>query len=147
MTFFQWDKRYDIGVADMNCEHQKLIGIMNRLHELYTAKAGKEATRKVVEHLVEYTKLHFAHEEAYMDQIRFPERHIHQLVHKDLLAKLEQHKQAFEKKGLLTDDFFSFLKRWLAAHILGIDTKYAAHAGHHQVGAGYSHVSGANAAR
>lgn len=130
MSFFAWDTRYDIGVPEMNREHQKLIDLMNQLHKHYEAKAPKETVAKTVLALFDYTKTHFAHEEAYMAKIKYPDLKIHQLVHKDLLDKLTAHKSEFDAKGVLTDSFFSFLKRWLAAHIMGIDKKYSEHGAH-----------------
>lgn len=125
MTFFEWDDRYDIGVPDMNREHQRLIALMNQLHVHHESHAPRELLAKTVAALFDYTKTHFAHEEAYMAKIRYPELRVHQLVHRELLERLTEHKQSFEQTGVLSPTFFSFLKRWLAAHILGIDKKYA----------------------
>lgn len=131
-NYFQWDARYDIGVPDMNREHQKLIDLMNQLHKHHEAHASKEVIARTVDALFNYTKTHFAHEEAYMAKIKYPELKVHQLVHKDLLEKLVGHKSEFDAKGVLSDSFFSFLKRWLAAHIMGIDKKYSEHSHHAQ---------------
>ena len=37
------------------------------------------------------------------------------------------HKLRFEASGVLSNDFFAFLKVWLKAHICGIDMKYGQH--------------------
>lgn len=125
MSFFAWDNRYDLGVPEMNREHQKLIDLMNQLHEHQVKHSPKETITKTLVALVDYTKTHFAHEEAYMTKIRYPEVKVHQLVHKGLLEKLGEYQRSFEKQGKLEPTFFSFLKRWLAAHIMGIDMKYS----------------------
>ena len=50
----------------------------------------------------------------------------HLWVHKDLLGKLDQHVAEFQAgPGTLSPAFFSFLRLWLTAHIMGIDRKYA----------------------
>lgn len=130
MSYFEWEARYDIGVPEMNREHQKLIDLMNQLHKQHEARASKDAIAKTVDALFSFTRIHFEHEEAYMAKINYPELKVHRLVHKDLIERLTNHKSEFEKKGVLSDAFFSFLKRWLAAHILGIDKKYSDHAHH-----------------
>lgn len=130
MSLFQWGPRYDLGVPDMNREHQRLIELMNQLYGLHEAKASKVQLVRALAALADYTKTHFAHEEAYMAKIDYPERKVHEIVHKNLLDKLAEHQRDYNVKGVLTDDFFTFLKRWLAAHILGIDMKYSKHAHH-----------------
>ncbi len=62
-----------------------------------------------------------------MEKIGFRDVKVHKLVHKDLLEKFSQHRREFERRGVLDEAFFSFLKRWLAAHIMGIDMKYSPH--------------------
>ena len=113
------------GICSSCSKHQKLIDLMNQLHEHHEKNSPKDTVAKTLGALVDYTKTHFAHEEAYMTKIRYPEVKVHQLVHKDLLEKLGEHQRSFEKQGKLEPAFFSFLKRWLGAHILGIDMKYS----------------------
>lgn len=124
MAFFDWDSKYDVGVNTMNAEHQKLIGLMNKLHEHHERGATMPVLQGHLTALAEYTKEHFRHEERYMDTLDYPEAKTHKLIHKDLLNKLDGHAADFRASGKLTPAFFSFLKMWLAAHICGIDKKY-----------------------
>lgn len=71
-----------------------------------------------------WTETHFAHEEKFFDSLPYSQSKTHKLIHKDLLAKFKQHSDEFDKKGELTPAFFQFLKTWLSAHIMGVDTKY-----------------------
>ena len=77
--------------------------------------------------LGEYTVRHFADEEACMARIRYRGIAVHKTVHKQLLAKFTGYQQAFQSNGVLTDDFFTFLKMWLNAHISSVDMKYSQH--------------------
>lgn len=52
-----------------------------------------------------------------------------EVIHRDLLLKLEQHINQFKSgNGRLGVGLLSFLKFWLAAHITGADRQHARHA-------------------
>lgn len=132
MSLFTWESKYDIGVTSMNEEHKKLIDLMNQLYTQNSENADKATQARTLSRLADFTKTHFQHEENYMASIHYPELKTHQLIHGDLLKKLAEHKAEFEKAGgTLTPGFFAFLRRWLGAHILGIDAKYGKAAAAH----------------
>jgi hemerythrin-like metal-binding protein len=123
--FFEWDSTtYGLNVPDMDREHEKLIGYMNVLHRLHESKASRQALAPALDDLLNYTRHHFADEEAYTARIGFRDSHSHGLIHKQLLERLGQFEQEFQKSGMLTQNFFFFLRMWLKAHIRGIDIKY-----------------------
>ncbi len=125
-NFFEWDPaKYSVQVPKMDRGHQEIISCMNRLHTLREAKAPQAQLVKTVGDLCAITVKHFAEEEAYMASIGFADLAKHKIIHKTLLAKVMEHKSLFEATGKLTEEFFSFLKVWLKAHICGIDIKYA----------------------
>lgn len=127
--FVEWSARYQIGVGPMDDAHKKLMGLMNQLHEQRAAGDGKAELRTTLKALADFTIRHFREEEAFMQSVGFPGIESHKLIHAKLLAQLNDHANEFEAgTGGLPDQFFTFLKVWLTAHILGIDTKYAEHA-------------------
>ena len=123
--YFVWDpSRYELGVPAMDHEHQTLITLMNTVHALHDAAAPRAAQAKALEELVNYTRKHFADEEAYMRRIGFPQEKSHAAIHRQLLTRLSDFTTEFARSGTLTNDFFVFLTMWLRAHICGIDAKY-----------------------
>jgi hemerythrin-like metal-binding protein len=123
--YFEWDAaKYAINVPAMDAEHEILIGYMNAVHSLYLAKASPAAVGGALEKLAAYTRKHFADEEAFMARIGFPELRVHAGIHKQLLARIDEFAAGFARSSTLSEDFFSFLKMWLKAHICGIDVKY-----------------------
>lgn len=108
----------------MDKEHQQLIGYMNKLYHLHNEKAAAPQLQKALDEMVKFTLKHFADEEQYFSSIPYPQAEVHKKIHKDLVEKLGGHLDTFKKQGHLTDEFFAFLKTWLAAHICGIDRKY-----------------------
>jgi len=128
MSGFQWDARYDLGVAEMNREHKDLIEKMNRVEELAEKKAGKAIVGRAIQTLASTTVAHFKSEEAFMARSGFPQLATHKVVHESLLEKFGRYAEAFEKgNGDLPEGFISFLHFWLRAHICGVDKKYANH--------------------
>lgn len=128
MAMFDWDPRYDIGVEPMNHEHKKLLELMAKLQRANEASAPKPALVAALNQLAAYTITHFRDEEAYLERIQYADRKIHGIIHKQLLEKLEAHRQSFiaGPAQQLSVELFQFLKGWLSAHIVGIDMKYGA---------------------
>jgi hemerythrin len=130
--FFEWDAgKFGLGVRDMDAEHQTLIALMNALHRLHQAGAPRSAQARAVTELVSFTVKHFADEEAYMEKIGYPDLRVHAGVHRNLLKRVTEYHDEFQKTGQLGEAFFMFLKTWLKAHICGVDARYGAHARQH----------------
>jgi hemerythrin-like metal-binding protein len=122
---FQWDpSKLSIHVDKMDQEHIKLINLMNKLSTRYEEKAPFTELVSIAKELQNWTITHFDHEEKFFDTLPYAHANVHKKIHKDLLAKLDEHVKNFEKTKTLTDEFFRFLKVWLTAHIAGIDMKY-----------------------
>lgn len=67
--YFQWDAaKLSLDVADMDREHQVLIGHMNTLNRRYESNAPAADQGKAFATLADYTVKHFADEERYMEK-------------------------------------------------------------------------------
>ncbi len=125
---FIWDPaKLALNVEEMDAEHRRLIDLMNRLQQVVNRGAPAVDQGKAFAALADFTERHFMHEEAYMTRVGYPGLGVHQGVHRNLMAKLNQHARQFKDSGAFTNDLFVFLHMWLRAHICGVDTKYAAH--------------------
>lgn len=90
-NFFEWDQaKFTVRVSEMDREHQTLIGLMNKLHVLYSDKAPKADVGRALDDLAKYTIKHFADEEA-LTRTHFAGLDMHKRIHKDLLAKVTSH--------------------------------------------------------
>ncbi|MGI4991286.1 bacteriohemerythrin [Halobacteriovorax sp. GFR7] len=120
-----WEDKYNIGISKVDSEHQELLRKINGLiNSMNTGKGMKEAFQT----LKEYTVFHFDEEEEYMQSINYPSYESHKRVHEKLLSAVARFEQQLHNGTLEKDKLASFLKNWLFTHIMGIDTKYAAHA-------------------
>jgi len=128
MPFMEWKKDYSVGVAIFDDEHKKLIAIINQLHDVFTAGVDRRALEQISDSLVEYTLMHFRHEEMYFDDWAYPSASEHIAVHAELRRQVfEYRKQIMEKEPWdLAQELTLFLRDWLLNHILVDDRKYGA---------------------
>ncbi|MEZ5936814.1 MAG: bacteriohemerythrin [Hyphomonadaceae bacterium] len=130
MSLMDWSPALDVGVSEMNDEHKHILDAMNKLYAAHEAGVTGAEINRLVAQLGKVATEHFAHEEAFMASINFPQLATHKGVHTRLLETYAKHAGDIEAAGgQVGKDFFDFLKYWLTAHIKGIDVKYGQHAG------------------
>ena len=125
MGMFEWNKTLELGVSEMDLEHKTLIKMMASLEEAGIKNSSKEAIEKLIGELASFTVKHFKDEETHMEKIGFSGLEVHKVIHQDLLDKFTKHVEAFKNgDGKISNDFLSFLKNWITAHIMYVDKKY-----------------------
>ncbi|MBF0456365.1 MAG: bacteriohemerythrin [Nitrospirae bacterium] len=123
----QWHNSYSVGVKKYDNAHKDLIDLINKLHAGMKLGLGSQVVGDILNELVNYTVTHFKDEEHEMKRLGYPKQ--------EFDAHIDQHqkfvKQAGEVQrkfmagqGGLTLDIMSFLKKWLAEHIVNMDKKY-----------------------
>lgn len=126
MSFFDWTSQLEVNVAQMDAQHKQILSLMNRLYDERATNAANPRLASTLTELGRVTAAHFSDEEAHMAAIGFPKLRSHAEIHRQLLDRFHEHVNAFKASGKLSDDFFTFLKQWLVAHIIGIDKQYGA---------------------
>ncbi len=128
MSAFQWDARFETGIAVVDDQHQRLVALANEA--LLRYEHGVGAFEDIVRELQEYAAYHFAAEEALMREAGVPESHrrAHECSHRDfgeqlnLMAAWLPTRQSDAVVALV-----HFVTNWLVLHILGQDQEMAAH--------------------
>jgi hemerythrin len=125
MALIEWSSSLSVGVSEIDEQHKKLIGIINRLNDAMKTGKGKDALTTLLKETAEYTVYHFGTEETYFDRFGYPGKERHKLEHKGLLEKVVQLSKDFDSgKVTITLDVMNFLKDWLSKHIMGSDKQY-----------------------
>ena len=125
MAFINWNDKLSVQVSAMDQQHQQLVGLVNKLHEAMTIGQAKDQINSILCDLVSYTKRHFAAEESFMLEIKFPGYDAHKKLHGDLTARVEEFQQRLEKGELVTSNtLLNFLHLWLVNHIQEEDSAY-----------------------
>lgn len=127
MEFFQWEREKHSPWMDvMDTQHEAIVALMDDLTRRDAERATKGELLNRLDTLREYTTRHFKEEEAYMAATGYSKLDVHQVIHRDLLLKLDEHVGRFKDgDGRLGPRLLSFLKFWLSAHINGSDRQYA----------------------
>jgi len=126
MPLFQWKEAYSVKIAEIDKQHKKLIDFVNELNEAMAQGKGKEASAKVLDALIDYTKVHFAYEEKLMRDNGYPDFAEHKAKHDKMAAKvLSLQQQCRQGNASLSFEVTKFLQDWLNKHILGTDMQYA----------------------
>jgi hemerythrin len=123
---FEWKAEYSVGIASIDAQHQKLFAIARALYEAMSAGRGKSALALILDRLVQYTAMHFAHEERLMRVYDYPNFLKHKAQHDALTKQVLAFQKDFESgKVSMTVQLLQFLKEWLENHIRVSDFEYA----------------------
>lgn len=119
----EWERaRHSTWIDEMDGQHRAIVSLMDALFQRDAARASKAELSKMLDLLREQTARHFKEEEAYMAATGYSKLDIHQVIHRDLLLKLDEHVHRFQVGGeRLGAGLSSFLKFWLSAHVTGAD--------------------------
>ena len=125
MAFVSWDETLDVGVAQFNEDHRRLVGYINDLHNGIVSGIGISQMTYILDGLIDYTKNHFAREEELMTKYDYPGLKGHRREHYELMKQVSEFKSRLaEGKASFSLELMSFLKDWLVNHIKVTDMKY-----------------------
>jgi len=122
---FQWKPEYSVHIASIDGQHQNLFRLGGELYASMSAGQGKASLSKILARLVQYTAVHFAHEERLMLLHGYPDFAAHQAEHQALTKRVLELQSEFEAgRVTISVQLLNFLKDWLRQHIAGSDQKY-----------------------
>ncbi|HEX8964275.1 MAG TPA: bacteriohemerythrin [Rhodocyclaceae bacterium] len=128
--FFVWNDTMSVGQAEIDADHKRLIGIINRL---WVAEDGgnRQVIEFVLDDLVHYTESHFKREEQMMDDIEYPDLARHRRIHQSICRRLEEIRWEYFQgiREELRGEILEFLRNWLNEHILVEDMGYRPYLG------------------
>lgn len=126
MALFVWSDKYSVNIKEIDNQHQKLVGMLNELHDAMKEGKGNEVLGKTLAELIQYVGVHFSAEERLMNAHAYPEYNEHKAEHVKLTQKVVELQKNFQQgEHVLTVEVLGFLKDWLQTHILGTDKKYS----------------------
>jgi hemerythrin len=87
---------------------------------------AQSLTGPMLRKLVDYTRRHFAAEEAMLVTTRYPDLAAHRAKHHELTKQVADYVTRFEKGEVtLNLHLMNFLRDWLTNHIQQVDKEYA----------------------
>lgn len=123
---FEWNTKYSVNIGSIDGQHQNLFRIAAELYAAMSAGQGKTSLSRILDRLVQYTAVHFAHEERLMLLHAYPDLVAHQAEHQALTKQVLTFQSNFDAgRTCMTVEVFHFLNDWLQKHIAASDQKYA----------------------
>lgn len=121
-----WNSDYQINHPQIDQEHQSLFELLNKFYQGLSDGSSKEKLASLIKGLLDYAKVHFSNEEAYMRSINYPNLEAHQKEHEAFMKKASEfYEKYMNGKLILSLEVTNFIKNWITHHIKTEDRQYA----------------------
>ena len=124
MPLIIWNDSFSVRVKEMDNQHKTLVDLINKLHDAMKVGKGKEMIGDISASLTDYTRKHFAAEEALMKANNYAGYEEQKKAHVHLVSQIVDIQKKYEAGTVLSQEVITFLKNWLMNHIQGMDQKY-----------------------
>lgn len=128
LRFCRFTRDYDVQLARMNQDHERIFDYINVLHARIKDRVVPSTLLGTFREFAEFTRAHFAREEDAMSRANYPGFPGQQRAHQKLLKQVGEIVSNVET-GADVDYIavLSFFREWLVDHILVMDKKYGPH--------------------
>jgi hemerythrin len=124
-----WSGELGVGVDEIDAEHELQVGLVRAL-EGQLGRASREEAGRLLEQLLDYSRVHFAAEELMMRLHAYPGHGEHEAEHGRLLEQLEEIRKAWAAGQVQpTKELVTALRHWLAEHVQTFDRGLGLHLG------------------
>ncbi|MBO5239181.1 MAG: hemerythrin family protein [Lachnospiraceae bacterium] len=127
---YEMKPEYLTNIPLIDEEHQQLFDYANQIYDLLHQEfiADKyDNIADILGKLRDYTKKHFADEEAYMESIQYKRLFSQKVQHNAFIQKLEEWDlesiDGSDNQDATIQEMLNFLTDWLIHHILELDTQ------------------------
>lgn len=126
MTLLLWSPELELGIAQIDCQHRKLVDLLNALDSGVKKSYSFHILGSILTDLVRYTVCHFTFEERRMETHALPMLAEHQEEHHLFAEQVLAFKERFDtRRSDVSTETLTFLRDWLSGHILGSDREFA----------------------
>jgi hemerythrin len=127
MELFSWREGLRIGVSRLDEQHQRLVDLLNRMHEAIVAQRPLEEVQALAAELTLHTRLHFLYEEMIMEGAEYPLLSDHRFRHAEFtegLLRLQKRLKLDVRKQFR--EIVRYELEWISAHLEESDEAFAA---------------------
>lgn len=122
----KWSDEFNLGIDQIDNEHKSLFDHFEKLYALMHESKGHEFYNELITFLTNYVDTHFAHEENFQKQIKYPLLEKHSNIHDSFKRQLKTFIKTNDQTKINDLELIHlslFLKNWLLHHILIEDQK------------------------
>ena len=119
-----WNDRYSLSDDTLDEQHRMFIKKANEYEEARKAGKSVQEISSILKFLKEHAKYHFAEEEKYMAQVKYPDIDIHTSIHDSFVSRLRDMIVELNTGGeteLLAEEIGEFVNNWFIGHIKTVD--------------------------
>lgn len=129
MGIVEWEKKYNLGIEQIDTHHQYLVGLLNSCYDSFTAGGSVEEQGHLLDTLVDYSTYHFHAEEELMQKSKYPDYFNQAKEHKHFTDRVTEIQTDYVAgRKYLTLEIIVFLIDWLKNHILVDDAAFGSFA-------------------
>ena len=126
MPLMLWTEELSVGVEALDADHRQLFAMVNGLFDAIEGGTEAELLGALFDAIIDYTRDHFAREEALMAVRHYPGLAAHRIEHIQLAERVHELRRNFLAGGLepVRQDLLVLFKTWLTSHIRVTDCGY-----------------------
>ncbi len=125
MDIINWRNEFSVGVKQMDEQHKKLLGMINRLIEEQHTLTDPETIAELLTEMTDYAQTHFRAEEYLMAEYGYDQKSRQEEQHQKFIDKTISFCSASDMgPNILSVALLDYLGTWLVGHILKEDMKY-----------------------
>lgn len=129
---YEMKPEYFTGIAEIDREHARLFELAQETDDLLENDLLQDKTEQLVHlisELIDYTRIHFSHEEDYLRSIHYADFAAHSAQHRSfedslLEFDLDSAEGDYRRQNDIAKELLEFLVTWLGNHILKVDMRY-----------------------
>jgi hemerythrin-like metal-binding protein len=126
MELIVWSQSFSVGIAKMDEQHKKIIGMINMLRSKPEVDVRSETVSELLTRLTNYASDHFVLEEQLLVKHGYPELAAQKGAHTTYRTKIAILCQdTIYHSASVPDELLRFLGDWWVDHILGADMRYS----------------------
>lgn len=125
MEIINWKNEFSVGVKEMDEQHKKLLGMINRLIEEQHTLTDPRTIADLLTEMTDYAQVHFRAEEFLMAEYGYKQKSAQEKQHQAFIDKTISFYSATDiGPNVLSVALLDYLGTWLVEHILQEDMKY-----------------------
>ena len=125
MTLIRWQDSFNLGIPEIDLEHEELVDLINVVHARSADPNGRTGIDDALGQIVARVSAHFANEERTMLALEFAEYWTHKDHHDQLLDQLSGIIAQYEvKRDLDADTLSQRLESWFIVHFRTFDARF-----------------------
>ena len=124
MTLLNWNNNYSVNNEEFDKQHQILLFIINRLHDINVGRDAINSFKITIDELIFSSNFHFKSEQQYMKEIGYKDIDKHIAEHEYFKQRIIDFKDDDNSDDFeLRHDLIVFLSEWILHHEIEQDKK------------------------